>query len=55
MEMTQTLREEFNAADIWTQHATRAVFFIGGFGAASWAPLVPVQFVIGWHVYRKVL
>ncbi|MBQ7498914.1 MAG: MFS transporter [Selenomonas sp.] len=40
--MTQTLREEFNAADIWTQHATRAVFFIGGFGAASWAPLVPL-------------
>ena len=24
------------------QHATRAVFFIGGFGAASWAPLVPL-------------
>lgn len=23
------------------QHATRAIFFIGGFGAASWAPLVP--------------
>lgn len=23
------------------QHATRAVFFVGGFGAASWAPLVP--------------
>lgn len=42
MEMTQTFREEFNAADIWTQHATRAVFFIGGFGAASWAPLVPL-------------
>ena len=42
MEMTQTLREEFNAADIWTQHATRAVFFIGGCGAASWAPLVPL-------------
>lgn len=42
MEMTPTLREEFNAADIWTQHATRAVFFIGGFGAASWAPLVPL-------------
>jgi len=26
---------------IWQQHATRAFFFIGGFGAASWAPLVP--------------
>ena len=23
-------------------HATRAFFFIGGFGAASWAPLVPL-------------
>ena len=43
MEMTQSLREaEFDPADIWTQHATRAVFFIGGFGAASWAPLVPL-------------
>ena len=41
--MTQSLREaEFDPADIWTQHATRAVFFIGGFGAASWAPLVPL-------------
>ncbi|WP_196605371.1 MFS transporter [Pectinatus haikarae] len=26
---------------IWQRHATRAIFFIGGFGAASWAPLVP--------------
>ena len=27
---------------LWKQkQATRAVFFIGGFGAASWAPLVP--------------
>ena len=25
-----------------TEWATRAVFFIGGFGAASWAPLVPL-------------
>nr|WP_051635133.1 MFS transporter [Selenomonas sp. ND2010] len=41
--MTQSLREsEFNPANLWTQHATRAVFFIGGFGAASWAPLVPL-------------
>lgn len=40
MEMTQSLREaEFNPADVWTQHATRAVFFIGGFGAASWGLL----------------
>ncbi|WP_196601944.1 MFS transporter [Pectinatus frisingensis] len=27
---------------ILQQHATRAIFFIGGFGAASWAPLVPL-------------
>lgn len=26
----------------WQQHATRAFFFIGGFGVASWAPLVPL-------------
>jgi predicted MFS family arabinose efflux permease len=30
------------AAGKWQQHATRVFFFIGGFGAASWAPLVPV-------------
>ena len=24
------------------QHSTRAIFFISGFGAATWAPLVPV-------------
>ena len=31
-------------------HATRAIFFVSGFGAASWAPLVPVlreRLVIG--------
>ena len=27
---------------IATQYATRAMFFIGGFGAATWAPLVPL-------------
>ena len=27
---------------IWQQRATRVIFFIGGFGAASWAPLVPL-------------
>ena len=24
------------------EHSTRAIFFVNGFGAASWAPLVPV-------------
>lgn len=28
--------------EIWQQHATRALFFIAGFGVASWAPLVPL-------------
>ena len=26
----------------WQEQATRAFFFIGGFGIASWAPLVPL-------------
>ena len=41
--MEHTLQAaDFNPADKWTQHATRAIFFVGGFGAASWAPLVPL-------------
>jgi fucose permease len=32
--------------EIWQQHATRALFFIAGFGVASWAPLV--SFVKAW-------
>ncbi len=32
----------FKPANKWTQHATRSIFFVGGFGAASWAPLVPL-------------
>lgn len=27
---------------ILQQYATQAIFFVGGFGAASWAPLVPI-------------
>lgn len=34
-------RERY-AAGRMRQHSTRAMFFIGGFGAASWAPLVPL-------------
>lgn len=40
------------------QHATRAVFFIGGFGAASWAPLVPLlkqRLAIGEDVLGMLL
>ena len=39
-------------------HATRAFFFIGGFGAASWAPLVPLlreQLAIGDDVLGLLL
>ena len=28
--------------NLMQQHSTRAVFFISGFGAATWAPLIPV-------------
>ncbi len=38
----RTKAMERYAAGIWRQHATRALFFVGGFGAASWAPLVPL-------------
>ena len=50
--------ERFDPANIWTQHATRAVFFIGGFGSASWAPLVPVlrqRLAIGEDVLGMLL
>lgn len=43
---------------IGPQHATRAFFFIGGFGAASWAPLVPflkVRLQIGEDVLGLLL
>ena len=40
MEQKKCLREE--VPGIWQQRATRAVFFIGGFGTSSWAPLVPL-------------
>lgn len=59
MEMTQSLREaEFNPADVWTQRATSVVFFIGGFGAASWAPLVPLlrqRLAIGENILGLLL
>lgn len=34
--------QEYGKPDLAEQHATRAIFFVGGFGAASWAPLVPL-------------
>lgn len=39
--ISDVARERY-AAGSMRRHATRAVFFIGGFGAASWAPLVPL-------------
>ena len=47
-----------NKAGIWQQHATRAFFFIGGFGAASWAPLVPflkIRLQIGEDILGMLL
>ena len=40
------------------RHSTRALFFIGGFGAASWAPLVPIlreRLAIGEDVLGMLL
>ena len=57
--MEHTLQAaDFNPADKWTQHATRAIFFVGGFGAASWAPLVPLlreRLVVGEDVLGLLL
>lgn len=36
-----TKKQDLFTAGIWQQHATRAFFFIAGFGVAAWAPLVP--------------
>ena len=40
------------------RHSTRAMFFVGGFGAASWAPLVPIlreRLAIGEDVLGMLL
>lgn len=34
--------QEYEKPGLAEQHATRAIFFVGGFGAASWASLVPL-------------
>ena len=41
-DMDRLKAKERYAAGKMRQHSTRALFFIGGFGAASWAPLVPL-------------
>ena len=46
------------AAGTWRRHSTRALFFIGGFGTASWAPLVPLlreRLAIGEDVLGMLL
>lgn len=46
------------AIGVSEQRATRAVFFIGGFGSASWAPLVPLlkeRLAIGENVLGMLL
>ena len=51
------VKERYAAGKMW-QHATRALFFIGGFGAASWAPLVPLlreRLAIGEDVLGMLL
>ena len=56
--------QEYEKPGLVEQHATRAIFFVGGFGAASWAPLVPLlkarlgiaEDVLGTplHVFRSI-
>lgn len=42
MEITDPHHEkDAFVSGVWQQHATRALFFVAGFGVAAWAPLVP--------------
>ena len=53
----EKVRERY-AAGKMRQHSTRALFFIGGFGAASWAPMVPLlreRLAIGEDVLGMLL
>ena len=67
--MDRSKAKERYAAGKMRQHSIRALFFIGGFGAASWltrpasmqpafgllAFLVALQALIAAYVYKKVL
>ena len=57
-DLDRSKAKERYAAGKMRQHSTRALFFVDGFGAASWAPLVPLlreRLAIGEDVLGMLL